>query len=54
MGKGKGPINSWVCVVKAGQIIYELKNISFSLAKHAIRSAVKKLPLRGGVIKKTY
>lgn len=54
MGKGKGPVNSWVCVTKAGQIIYELKNISFSLAKHAVRSAVKKLPINGGIIKRVF
>nr|YP_003540821.1 ribosomal protein L16 [Vermamoeba vermiformis]ADD62205.1 ribosomal protein L16 [Vermamoeba vermiformis] len=54
MGKGKGPVNSWVCVTSAGQIVYELKNISFSLAKHAIRSAVKKLPIKGGLIKKVF
>lgn len=54
MGKGKGPVNSWICVTKSGQIVYELKNISFSLAKHAIRSAVKKLPIRGGIIKRVF
>jgi large subunit ribosomal protein L16 len=51
MGKGKGPVNSWICVTKSGQIVYELKNISFSLAKHAVRSAVKKLPIRGSITK---
>ena len=54
MGKGKGPVNSWVCVTKAGQIIYELKNISFSLAKHAVKSANKKLPLRGNIVKNVF
>ena len=54
MGKGKGPVNTWVCITKAGQILYELKNISFSLAKHAVKSAVKKLPVKGGVIKRVF
>ncbi len=54
MGKGKGPVNSWVCIITSGQIIYELKNISSSLAKHAVNSAVKKLPLRGSLIKKVF
>lgn len=54
MGKGKGPVNTWVCVTKAGHVVYELKNISTSLAKHAIRSAVKKLPLKGTLIKSTF
>ena len=54
MGKGNGPVSSWVCVTKAGQIVYELKNISFSLAKHAVRSAVKKLPIRGSIIKQVF
>ena len=54
MGKGKGPINTWVCLTKTGQLIYELKGVSFGLAKHAIRSAVKKLPLNGRITEKSY
>lgn len=54
MGKGKGPVNSWVCVTTSGQIVYELKSISFSLAKHAIHSAVKKLPIKGKIVKKVF
>jgi large subunit ribosomal protein L16 len=54
MGKGKGPVNSWICVTKSGQIVYELKNISSSLAKHAVRSAIKKLPIKGSLIKRVF
>lgn len=54
MGKGKGPISTWVCLTKTGQIIYELKGVSFSLAKHAIHSAVNKLPLTGRITGKFY
>lgn len=54
MGKGKGPVNTWICTTNSGQIVYELKNISFSLAKHAIRSAIKKLPIKGTLIKKVF
>ncbi len=54
MGKGKGPVNTWVSIVKEGQIVYELKNVPFGLAKHAVRSSIKKLPLRGFIAKKLY
>jgi len=54
MGKGKGPVNKWVCLTKSGQIIYELKGVPFGLAKHAVRAAVKKLPLSGFIVKQIY
>jgi ribosomal protein L16/L10AE len=52
MGKGKGPVNSWVCVTNKGHVVYELKNVSFNLARHAVQSAVKKLPIKGVILKK--
>ena len=45
MGKGKGPVSSWVFPVKTGRILIEIKNVARSLAINALKSGSKKLPL---------
>ncbi len=46
MGKGVGSISGWVFPVKKGRILFELKNVSFDLAKAALKSAAYKLPAK--------
>ncbi len=46
MGKGKGPPELWVSVVKPGRILYELEGVSMEIAKEAFRLAAHKLPLK--------
>lgn len=46
MGKGKGPPEGWVAVIKPGRILYEMEGVSASLAKEALRLASHKLPFR--------
>ena len=46
MGKGKGPPEEWVAVVKPGRILYEMEGVSESLAREAMRLASAKLPIR--------
>ncbi|MBU0991757.1 MAG: 50S ribosomal protein L16 [Proteobacteria bacterium] len=46
MGKGKGPTESWVAVIKPGKILYEMEGISKELAKEALRLASHKLPIK--------
>nr|YP_009519315.1 ribosomal protein L16 [Codium arabicum]AYC65227.1 ribosomal protein L16 [Codium arabicum] len=46
MGSGKGTPDFWVAVVKPGKILYELTDVSFSIAKKALVSASFKLPIR--------
>ncbi len=46
MGKGKGPPELWVSVVRAGRILYELEGVSVEVAKEAFRLASHKLPLK--------
>jgi large subunit ribosomal protein L16 len=42
MGKGKGKISAYVCPVKAGHILFELRNVDEGTAKKAfLRAAVK-------------
>jgi len=55
MGKGKGPPEAWVAVIKPGRVLYEMEGVSREIAMEALRLAAYKLPLktrfieRGGV-----
>jgi len=53
MGKGKGDLDHWVCVVKRGRILFELGGIPEEYAKQCFRLAVYKLPLRTKFITRT-
>ncbi len=46
MGKGKGAPESWVAVVKPGRILFEMEGIGLADAKHAMRLAAAKLPMK--------
>ena len=46
MGKGKGDVDHWVCVVKRGKILFELGGVSREFAKHCFRLAKYKLPIQ--------
>lgn len=46
MGKGKGPPEMHVAVVKPGHILFELDGVSEDLAREAFRLAGHKLPLK--------
>lgn len=46
MGKGKGGVDHWVAVVKAGRVMYEIEGVPEELARQAFRLAAHKLPLK--------
>lgn len=46
MGKGKGPVESWVAVIRPANILFEVDGISEVLAREAMRLAANKLPIR--------
>ncbi|WP_185876642.1 50S ribosomal protein L16 [Blattabacterium cuenoti] len=46
MGKGKGPVEFWVSVVKPGRILFEIDGIEMKIAKEALRLAAQKLPIK--------
>lgn len=52
MGKGKGAVDHWVCRVKPGKVLFELKGVSVDLAKEALRAGSAKLPIRTSFIQK--
>ena len=46
MGKGKGELDHWVCVVKRGKILFELGGVPEEFARYCFRLAAYKLPIR--------
>lgn len=46
MGSGKGAPDSWVAVVKAGTIMFEIAGVSEEVAREAFRLASHKLPVK--------
>ena len=46
MGSGKGAVDHYVAVVKAGQVLFEMDGVTETVAREAMRLAGHKLPLR--------
>jgi large subunit ribosomal protein L16 len=45
MGKGKSAPDSWVAVVRPGQVLYEMQGVTEEIAREAFRLAAQKLPI---------
>jgi large subunit ribosomal protein L16 len=45
MGSGKGAPDSWVAVVKAGRVLFEIGGVDEATAREALRLASHKLPI---------
>jgi large subunit ribosomal protein L16 len=45
MGKGKGPPETWVGVVRPGNVLFELGGVTELLARESFRLAASKLPI---------
>jgi large subunit ribosomal protein L16 len=50
MGKGKGPVDHWVAVVKPGRILFEMAGVDEPNAREALRLAATKLPIATRVV----
>ena len=50
MGKGKGSVDQWVCVVKPGRILFEIEGVEVDIAKEAFKLAQYKLPIKTKII----
>lgn len=46
MGKGKGELDYWVCVVKRGRVLFELGGVPEELARQCFRLTAYKLPFK--------
>ncbi|MCX8157335.1 MAG: 50S ribosomal protein L16 [Verrucomicrobiae bacterium] len=45
MGKGKGPLESWVAVIKPARVLFEVDGVPEVVAREAFRLAAAKLPI---------
>ena len=52
MGSGKGAPDSWVAVVKAGRVMFEVGGVSEDVAREALRLASHKLCVKTRFVKK--
>jgi large subunit ribosomal protein L16 len=52
MGKGKGPVDKWVSVVKRERIICEISGLDEQEARLVLRQAAYKLPMKTRFVKK--
>jgi large subunit ribosomal protein L16 len=46
MGKGKGPVESWVAVIKPATVLFEVDGVPEAVARESMRLAATKLPMR--------
>ncbi len=46
MGKGKGPPEHWVAVVKPGRVMFEMAGVDLATATEAMKLAAHKLPIQ--------
>ena len=53
MGKGKGPPEYWVAVVKPGTVMFELGGIDKKLAEEAMMLAGSKLPIKSKFVSRS-
>lgn len=51
MGKGKGDIKNWVCLVKPGKILFEISDVSEDIAKKALNYGISKLTINCKIVK---
>jgi large subunit ribosomal protein L16 len=54
MGKGKGAPESWVAVVQAGKVMFEITGVDKQTAKKALSLAAAKLPVKTRVVAREY
>ena len=52
MGKGKGPVEAYVAVVKPGRVLFEMAGIPEELAKESLRLCAYKLPFKTKFIRR--
>ena len=50
MGTGKGAVEGWVAVVKAGRVIFEVEGVGLDIATEAFTRARHKLPIKTHLI----
>jgi large subunit ribosomal protein L16 len=54
MGRGKGNVDSWVCIIKPGRILFEVKSFDPVSVKEALFFTIRKLPIKAHVISRNF
>ena len=52
MGRGKGAVDHWVCCVKPGRILFEVKSNDLQTVEEALRFTLRKIPFHAQLVKK--
>jgi large subunit ribosomal protein L16 len=50
MGRGKGNVDHWVCLIKPGRILFEVKSRDALSVHDALTFTIRKLPMKTQVI----
>ena len=54
MGKGKGPLESWVAVIRPANVLFEVDVVTEIEARESLRLAATKLPIKTKFISRHY
>jgi len=46
MGKGKGELDHWICVVKRGKILFEMGGVPLEYARRCFNTIIYKIPFK--------
>src|ERR1700684_1336625 len=46
MGKGKGPLESWVAVIRPANVLFEVDGVPEAIARELMRPAATKMPIK--------
>lgn len=46
MGKGKGPLEAWVAVIRPANVLFEVDGVTEVVARESMRLAADKLPVK--------
>src|SRR5213076_2505311 len=46
MGKGKGPLESWVAVIRPANVLIEVDGVTEAVARESLRLGATKLPIK--------
>lgn len=53
MGKGKGPVEGWVAVVRPGRVLFEIGGVDREIAMKALCLASHKLPIKTRIVERS-
>ena len=52
MGKGKAIVEGWVAVIRPANVLFEVDGVTENLARHCMRLAAAKMPIKTRFIKR--